>query len=126
MTSLIAGLSDFFIRHPLAQVIAGHIGEILGGLFVLFLIVGCLFLAFGRQSSFYYREGSLSGRCWKLSWLLQAVGVVDLSGRVLPGQRNVSWIEVIVNCVPMALLLFGQMHGAAYHRAVPAERRQAK
>lgn len=126
MNTLINSIANFFISHPLAQVIAGYSGQIVGCFFTLFLIAGCLFLTFGKQKSFCYHAGSFVGRCWKAGWLLMIIAVVDLSRHMFSGMRNFSTAELIFDCIPIAILLFAQIYGSKHHRSLVAARREAK
>lgn len=126
MDNLINGISNFFIQHPSAQVIASDVGKLLGCLLVLLMIACCIFLAFGKQKSFYYQTGSIAEICWKAGWLLQIIALADLSYNRFSGRKHISGLEFAFDCIPTVLLLFAQIYGMEYHKTAKAAKRIAR
>lgn len=126
MDTFISSLANFFIRHPTTQMIVGYICLTFGCLFTFLLVAVCLHMAFGKQKSFYYQQGSLVDRCWKAGWLLSTLAIIDLGYRELSRNHHISMTELVFDCVPLMILLFAQIYGSEYRKAAIRAKRGAE
>jgi len=126
MDAVINGLSNFFIYHPFVWVVMGFLGRAVAAVFILALMAACLFLAFGRQTAFYYRSGSLTGRCWKAGWVVMLACILALADDIFLHFGQPFGFAGIFSATAILLLLFAQIYGNKHHKSVKSARRQAK
>lgn len=126
MDAVIDSLSDFFIQHPIAWVALSFLGRAVAAVFILALLAACLFLAFGRQTAFYYQSGSLEGRCWKAGWVVMLACILALADDIFLHAGQPFGFAGIFSATAILLLLFAQIYGNKHHKSVKAARRQAR
>ncbi len=127
MNALIDWLSNIYIGHPLFQAIVFYIGHALQVGFLLLMLWGCLFLGFvAKHRRYSIPPHSLSDKCWKATWLLQAVVLLVLAHGVYKDKYHMATGEIIFSFSPYVLMIASFILAGRYYQTTGKSLQEAE